>query len=144
MKKFFVVVLMACMAVSAWAVDLPKQGFGFQIGWAQPILRLNSPSNSMPKDSLLNVTKLNGFKLGVVYDASFIAGFGSSIGIMLQNPDTALGGLDARAVVVVGDNDLIGVARDEPRLLRRERGAERSDRAVKTRLMQTHYVYISL
>lgn len=81
MKKFFVVVLMACMAVSAWAVDLPKQGFGFQIGWAQPILRLNSPSNSMPKDSLLNVTKLNGFKLGVVYDASFIAGFGSSIGI---------------------------------------------------------------
>ena len=78
MKKFFVVVLVACMAVSAWAVDLPKQGFGFQIGWAQPILRLNDTSN---KDSLLNVTKLNGFKLGVVYDASFIAGFGSSIGI---------------------------------------------------------------
>ena len=67
--------------LNAWAVDLPKQGFGVQIGWAQPILRLNDPSASVPKDSLVNVTRLNGFKVGVTYDASYIAGFGSSMGI---------------------------------------------------------------
>ena len=63
------------------AVDLPKQGFGFQIGWAQPILRLNSPSAAYPKDSLVNTVRLHGFKVGVVYDASYVAGFGSSMGI---------------------------------------------------------------
>ena len=70
--------MMAVMAVSAFAVDLPKQGFGFQIGWAQPILRLNSPTS---KDTLANTVKLNGFKVGIVYDASYVAGFGSSIGL---------------------------------------------------------------
>jgi len=70
-----------CLALSASAVDLPKQGFGIQIGWAQPIIRLNSPSNAYPKDSLVNTVKLNGFKVGLVYDASYVAGFGSSMGI---------------------------------------------------------------
>ena len=70
-----------CLAMSAMAVDLPKQGFGFQVGWAQPIVRLNSPSTIYPKDSLVNTVKLNGFKVGVVYDASYAAGFGSSMGI---------------------------------------------------------------
>ena len=70
-----------CLALSASAVDLPKQGFGIQIGWAQPIIRLNSPSTAYPKDSLVNTVKLNGFKVGLVYDASYIAGFGSSMGI---------------------------------------------------------------
>ena len=69
---------MALMAVSMFAVDLPKQGFGLQIGWAQPVLRLNSPTS---KDTLANTVKLHGFKVGLVYDASYIAGFGSTIGI---------------------------------------------------------------
>ncbi|MCR5050131.1 MAG: hypothetical protein K6A36_03510 [Paludibacteraceae bacterium] len=62
------------------AIDLPKQGFGMQIGFAAPTLRLNDKSLN-PKDSLINVTKLNGLKLGIVYDASYIAGFGSTLGI---------------------------------------------------------------
>lgn len=70
--------MMVVMAASAFAVDLPKQGFGVQVGWAQPILRLNSPDS---KEALANTVKLNGFKVGLVYDASFIAGFGSSIGL---------------------------------------------------------------
>ena len=71
-----------CLAGSLFAVDLPKQGFGFQIGWAQPIIRINRPNNpSTAKDSLTSITKLNGFKVGVTYDASYIAGFGSSMGI---------------------------------------------------------------
>lgn len=78
MKKSFVTLMMVVMAASAFAVDLPKQGFGVQVGWAQPILRLNSPDS---KEALANTVKLNGFKVGLVYDASFIAGFGSSIGV---------------------------------------------------------------
>ena len=70
--------MMVVLATSAFAVDIPKQGFGFQIGWAQPILRLNSPTS---KDTLANTVKLNGFKVGIVYDASYVAGFGSSIGL---------------------------------------------------------------
>ena len=78
MKKSLLTLLMACMAVSMFAVDLPKQGFGLQIGWAQPVLRLNSPTS---KDTLANTVKLHGFKVGLVYDASYIAGFGSTIGL---------------------------------------------------------------
>ena len=78
MKKSFVTLMMVVMAASAFAVDLPKQGFGVQVGWAQPILRLNSPDS---KEALANTVKLNGFKVGLVYDASYIAGFGSSIGL---------------------------------------------------------------
>lgn len=81
-KKIFLSFLIACTAVSAMAIDLPKQGFGIQIGWAQPILRLNSRTNpATAKDSLSTVVKLNGFKVGLTYDASFVAGFGSSIGL---------------------------------------------------------------
>lgn len=80
MRKVFATFLILCLAVSAWAVDVPNSGFGFQIGWAQPILRTNDAILN-PKDSLMNVTKLNGFKIGLVYDASYAAGFGSTIGL---------------------------------------------------------------
>jgi hypothetical protein len=67
--------------MGSWAVERPKQGFGFQISWAQPILRINRPGTSALNDSLKMAIKMNGFKVGVVYDASYIAGFGSTIGI---------------------------------------------------------------
>lgn len=84
MKKSFVVVFILCLALglNAKTIELPKQGFGLQIGWAQPTIRLNSPDNPEgAKDSLSRVVHLNGFKVGLVYDASYIAGFGSTIGI---------------------------------------------------------------
>ena len=81
MKKVILLICVAVMAVSAWSADQPKQGLGLQIGWAQPILRLNSPNLSLAKDSLVQVTHLNGFKVGLVYDASIIKGFGASVGI---------------------------------------------------------------
>lgn len=81
MRKSIATFFLMCMTVSAWAVDLPKQGFGLQIGFARPTIRLNSSSLAYPKDSLVNTTALNGLKIGVVYDASFIAGFGSTMGI---------------------------------------------------------------
>ena len=67
-----------CLAMGAWAVELPKQGLGIQLGWAQPTLRVNDAAT---KDSLNHHIRLNGFKAGLVYDASYIAGFGSTIGI---------------------------------------------------------------
>lgn len=81
MKKVFLTLMVAMMAIGMSAADMPKQGFGLQIGWAQPILRLNSPNTTFPSDSLANTIKLNGFKVGLVYDASYVKGFGSSIGL---------------------------------------------------------------
>ena len=82
MKKIFVTLVWMCVTLGVWAADVPKQGFGVQVGWAQPILRVNSPGNpSNAKDSLTQHIKMNGFKVGVVYDGSFLKGFGSSIGI---------------------------------------------------------------
>ena len=81
MKKVFCTLVIACMAVSMWAKEMPKSGFGIQIGWARPIIRLNSPDLSYPKDSMVNTVKLYGFKVGLVYDVSYIAGFGSTIGL---------------------------------------------------------------
>ena len=48
------------------------------------------------------------------------------------------------AVVVIGDDDLARVAGDQPRLLRRQRGAERGHGRVESGLMQRNYVYIAL
>lgn len=78
MKKVFLTLMVACMATAMWAGELPKSGFGVQIGWAQPILRINDANH---RDTLNNIVKMNGFKVGLVYDASYIAGFGSSMGI---------------------------------------------------------------
>ena len=85
MKKIKIILCTLYIALfpfaASHAADMPKQGFGIQIGWAQPILRLNSPDAIYPKDSLINTVKLNGFKVGVVYDGSFVKGFGASIGM---------------------------------------------------------------
>ena len=78
MRKSLATLFLVCMAVSSAAVELPRQGFGLHVGWAQPILRLNTNTS---KDSLATTVKLNGFKVGVTYDASYIAGFGSSMGL---------------------------------------------------------------
>jgi len=81
MKKVILTLFVTLLAAGVFGADLPKQGFGIQFGWAQPIMRLNSMEVLMPKDSLVNVTHLNGFKVGVVYDASIVKGFGTSVGI---------------------------------------------------------------
>ena len=63
--------------VASHAVDLPHQGVGIQIGYAQPTLRTNDKSSP---DTLNHHIRLNGVKVGLVYDASYVAGFGSSMG----------------------------------------------------------------
>lgn len=81
MKKILATLCM-CVAVATAAVaqSLP-QGLGIQIGFAEPIMRLNSPDGNMPKDSLVNKTIMNGLKVGLVYDGTIIKGFGATVGI---------------------------------------------------------------
>ena len=82
MKRYLSLLVIGLVAGSMWAADMPKQGFGFHIGYAQPTLRLNSLSNpESAKDSLSVNIQLLGCKVGVVYDGSIIKGFGTSIGV---------------------------------------------------------------
>jgi len=81
MKRYLIILIFCGISLGIMAADLPKQGFGFHIGYAQPTLRLNSSNILYPKDSLIDVTQLHGLKVGVVYDGSIIKGFGTSLGI---------------------------------------------------------------
>ena len=81
MKRYFSMICLALCALTVMAAETPKQGFGVHIGYAQPTIRLNSPNTGYPKDSLMNVTKLHGLKVGLVYDGSIYKGFGTSLGL---------------------------------------------------------------
>ncbi len=80
MKRIYTVLVLGVFAVMGYAQSLP-QGLGIQIGFAEPILRLNTPRSALKADSLADKTVLNGLKVGVVYDASFVKGFGATIGV---------------------------------------------------------------
>ena len=73
MKKSIVTLLLVCLTMGSWAVERPKQGFGFQISWAQPILRINRPGPSALNDSLKMAIKMNGFKVFGVYTGKWRA-----------------------------------------------------------------------
>ena len=74
MKKILltiVVVTLACVALQA------QNYLGVQVGYTQSISRLNAPEAK----NILNPTAYNGFKVGLVYDATIIKGFGVSMGL---------------------------------------------------------------
>ena len=73
MKRIVIVVLLVALAMQVAANDC----LGFQVGYAQPTTCLNSAGN---KDNLAE-TMYNGFKVGLVYDAMLIKGFGVSMGL---------------------------------------------------------------
>jgi hypothetical protein len=50
---------------------------GFQFGYAQPITRLNAPTAK----TTLTPTSYNGFKVGFIYDATIVKGFGVTMGL---------------------------------------------------------------
>ncbi len=76
MKKAFPVIIMLCLAVCNATAQ--KQSLGVEVGFAQPVLRENPASG---KKHYPNVTKLNGLKVGLVYDATLIKGFGFRLGV---------------------------------------------------------------
>jgi hypothetical protein len=73
MKRILIVILLVASTIKVSANDL----FGFQIGYAQPTMSLNTP---LQKDNL-KTTIYNGLKVGFVYDATLIKGFGVSMGL---------------------------------------------------------------
>ena len=73
MKRLTLILFICAATTMASAQDY----FGVQLGFAQPIARLNTPTN---KTSLFP-TSYNGFKMGLVYDATIVKGFGVSMGL---------------------------------------------------------------
>lgn len=73
MKRLALILFICATTTMVSAQDY----FGVQLGFAQPIARLNTPTN---KTSLFS-TSYNGFKVGLVYDATIVKGFGVSMGL---------------------------------------------------------------
>ncbi len=73
MKRLLIIGLIIASTTMVYAQDY----LGIQIGYAQPTTRLNTPESK----TVLKSTIYNGFKLGVIYDATLIKGFGVSMGL---------------------------------------------------------------
>lgn len=75
-------ILSICLLLSsivAFAHAESKHSVGVQIGFTQPITRLNYPVSG--QDTKLTPTVLNGFKVGVVYEETIVKGFGYIVGL---------------------------------------------------------------
>ena len=73
MKRLTLILFICAATTMASAQDY----FGVQLGFAQPVARLNTPTT---KTSLFP-TSYNGFKVGLVYDATIVKGFGVSMAL---------------------------------------------------------------
>jgi hypothetical protein len=73
MKKILLLILLVVSSVVANAKDY----FGVNVGYAQPTTRLNTANN---KDGLTSIG-YNGLKVGLVYDFTWLKGFGVSMGL---------------------------------------------------------------
>lgn len=71
-KIFYILLLFCVLKVSA------QQSLGIQVAFVEPILRMNSGTNtSALSDKIIQ----NGAKVGVIYDATLIKGFGMTMGL---------------------------------------------------------------
>ena len=73
MKRLALILFICATTTMVSAQDY----LGVQLGFAQPVARLNTPTT---KTSLLS-TSYNGFKVGLVYDATIVKGFGVSMAL---------------------------------------------------------------
>lgn len=78
MKKMIVLIMLVWCGIQLANAE-NKQYVGVQVGYSQPTTRLNLPISGKEKE--LTPTIYNGFKVGVVYDATLVAGFGYSLGL---------------------------------------------------------------
>ena len=78
MKRIISICLLMS-SIIAFAHAEGKQYVGVQLGFTQPITRLNLPV--LGQETKLTPTVLNGFKVGVVYDATIVKGFGYTLGV---------------------------------------------------------------
>lgn len=80
MKRYTTLTLFIILTILVQAQS--TQFLGVQIGYTQPTYRLNAPTSVRPENrEQLDKTILNGFKVGVIYDATLIKGFGCAMGL---------------------------------------------------------------
>ncbi len=79
MKRILTALIVSAIAVGAAAQE-GSTGLGIQFGFAQTDYRLNNWDPSVDGKEL-KTTALNGFKAGLVWDATYIKGFGSMVGL---------------------------------------------------------------
>lgn len=75
-----IALILSAITVSAAAQE-GKSAIGIQFGFAQTDYRLNSWDPEVVDSKELFTTPLNGFKVGFVWDATFVKGFGSMVGL---------------------------------------------------------------
>ena len=73
MKRLTLILFLCASSMVLSAQDY----LGVQFGYARPITRLNSATSK----TTLNATAYNGLKVGLVYDATIIKGFGVTMGL---------------------------------------------------------------
>lgn len=78
MKKSILCIIFACCNI-VFLHASENQYLGVQVGFTQPITRVNSPISG--SETTLNATVYNGVKVGLVYDATIIKGFGYTMGL---------------------------------------------------------------
>ncbi len=78
-QKHFILAALLLAAISVSAQE-GSSAIGVQFGFAQTDYRLNSWDPEASPTELTNIP-LNGFKVGLVWDATFIKGFGSMVGL---------------------------------------------------------------
>ena len=75
MKRTTTILFALLLAAGLMAQD-DLGGFGFHIGIASPILRINSPTTKT-----LTPVPMRGMKAGFSYDATIVKGFGTTLGL---------------------------------------------------------------
>lgn len=80
MKRLVLLTALLSSVLAAQAGDY-TQAFGLQVGYANPIYRLNQPAENNENKTALETTQLRGAKIGLVYDATFWKGFGCMLGL---------------------------------------------------------------
>lgn len=73
------IAILTCVIVLSMTSIYAENYLGVQLGYARSITRLNAPS-TMAKETL-HPTGYNGLKVGVIYDATIIKGFGVTMGL---------------------------------------------------------------
>lgn len=79
MRKTALLMLCLLMGINTFAqTEGPRQSLGVNVGFTRPTFRTGPEKNDK---KLPYVTAMNGVKVGLVYDATLIKGFGFSLGI---------------------------------------------------------------
>ena len=75
MKKLLSIIIVVCATTTLFA---QSQSLGVQLAFSEFLLRQNSALNTKKLDQ---TTALNGGKIGIIYDATLIKGFGFTLGL---------------------------------------------------------------